>query len=169
MRVTIKDIRHPLFPDRINETSKMVVIEEINFDRPIKILVGQTYLTFNRAGEVLAIRSPNQAVYEADLVISCDILCRHFSIIKNRYGVNTSNINNDYFLNNYLKRLMIQLGIDDIYYQTLVISHIIQVISTITGEAIYFLNGTWKITGDTYINKVDFIKYKPLKHNFSKF
>ena len=176
MRITIEDIRHPLQAERISDTSKFLVIEE-GYNK-VKILIAQTYRTFRNGdfqqmGDMIGLRTPTKSIYEAHLAISVDILVRNFRIVKNRYGGDypDRDISSDFFLNNTLSSLCRQIlgtvkNVFSEYEVRWLMAEIILVISAITGEMIFSIDGKWKTGRDMYLDKNIFIKRKTYKHNF---
>lgn len=176
MRITIEDIRHPLQRERISNTSKFLVVEEGS--SRVKILIAQTYRTFmngdfRHVGGSMGLITPDKNLYEAHLAIGVDILVRNFRIIKNRYGIDypDRNISSDVFLNDTLwllchRILRIVKPIYSEYEVRLLMAEIISVVTTITGEMIFFIDGEWKTSGSMYLDKNIFIKRRTYKHNF---
>lgn len=176
MRITIEDIRHPLQRERISNTSKFVVIEE--GDSKIKILIATTYRSFrngdfNQRGDIVGLHTPDKNLYEASLAIGVDIALRNFMVVKNRYGRDSRGelIDSDVFLENMLRALCRQM-IGSIKYTVSefevqhLMAYIVSVISQITDEPIFMVDGKWKTSRDIYLDKSLIIKRKQYKHNF---
>lgn len=184
MRITTENIRHPgLQRERISDTSKFVVVEGESNNK-VKILIAQTYRTFRNGdfqqmgdmsafnGLIIGLRTPDKSIYEAHLAISVDILVRNFRIVKNRYhNCLDSDISSDVFLNDTLWLLCHQIlrivkPIYSEYEVRQLMSEIISVVTTITGEPIFFINGKWKTHRDMWLDRNVFIKRRTYKHNF---
>ena len=177
MRISIENIRHRPQRERISDPSKFLVVEEGS--NMVKILIVQTYRTFRNGdyqqmGDMIGLYTPDKSLYEAHLAIGVDIVLRNFRIVKNRYGSDypDRDISSGIFLNNILWSLCHQIlgTIKTIYSEYEVrclMTEIISVITMITGESIFFVDGKWKTMRDICLDKTIFIKRKSYKHNFT--
>lgn len=167
MRVTVEDIRNPFSGD-IHNTCKMIVIDEYVANPnqrsvvPIKILVSLR----SRRGSESSIMAPSRSLHECHLAIGMDYLCNG-QILKNRWGDQTRfPLIFDTLINQYLPNLLEEcIVFDSRWDKWLVIQSIVTVISQITGEPIFNVNGYYKTERCFYI-KHDMIRYKILTHSF---
>jgi hypothetical protein len=167
MQVSIESIPHPIYRDRTNDHCKWVIVNKGDASPIIKILVATVYRGFNgNMEEAQIIRGGQRNLYEADVVITTNILCKEFSVIKNRYNCNPlTNMTSDYFLNSHINYMIMAMGFINPYEIELIKHGIVGVLSMITGEQIRFINGKYKTMRDLYYEK-NLIKYQQLKHNF---
>ena len=169
MRVTVEDIPNQFNGD-IHNTCKMIVIDEYiaNSNQrsvaPIKILVSLR----SRRGSESRMMAPSRSLHECHLAIGVDYLCNG-QILKNRWGHETRfPLVFDTLVNQYLPNLLEEcIVFDSNWDKWLIIQSIVTVISQITGEPIFSINGYFK-TERCFYTKRDMIRYKKLTHSFIK-